>query len=118
MSDEVRRAKRAETTNAEPALTNEQIESEAAAELPDRQAMSLLDLNANLDLNLDVTAPVDAAVAANANAAAPIDASVSANVLSADSVSGSAAPQETLITQNLDGTATATAPQTSDVTQS
>ena len=42
--------------------------------------MSLLDLNVNLDLALDLAAPIDAAVAANANVAAPIDAAVAANV--------------------------------------
>ena len=47
--------------------------------------MSLLDVNADLDLALDIAAPIDAAVAANANVAAPIDAAVGANVLSFDS---------------------------------
>jgi hypothetical protein len=38
-------------------LTSEELEAQDAAELPDREAMSLLDLN--------VAAPVNAAVAAN-----------------------------------------------------
>ena len=42
----------------------------------------ILDLNADLDLALDAAAPIDLAVAANANVAAPIDAAVGANILS------------------------------------
>ena len=39
----------------------------------------------NLDADLNLAAPIDGAVAANANVAAPIDASVAANVGSIDS---------------------------------
>ena len=67
-------------------ISREEMEAQAGAQLPDKEAMSLLDVNVDLDLSLDLAAPVDAAVAANANAAAPIDASVAANVLSIDSV--------------------------------
>ena len=48
-------------TNATPSepteLTTDELEAQDASELPDREAMSLLDLN--------VAAPVNAAVAAN-----------------------------------------------------
>jgi len=44
---------------------------------------ALLNLDVDVNAALDIAAPVDAAVAANANAALPIDAAVSANVLAA-----------------------------------
>ena len=98
-------------------LTPEEMEAQSAAELPDKEAMSLLDVNADLDLALDLAAPVDAAVAANANVAAPIDAAVSANILSPDSTSIAIAEQDSVIIQDLDGTAEATAIQESDIDQ-
>ena len=99
-------------------LTPADLEAENVAALPDREAMSLLDLNANLDLALDIAAPIDAAVAANANVAAPIDAAVAANVLSVDSEAQALADQDSLISQDLDGTATATAIQDANLDQS
>ena len=66
------------STQAE--LSADEVEAQGGAELPDKEAMSLLDINADLDLALDLAAPIDAAVAANANVAAPIDAAVAANV--------------------------------------
>jgi hypothetical protein len=98
-------------------LTEEELAAEGASELPDREAMSLLDLTVDLGLSADIAAPIDAAIAANANVAAPIDAAVSANVLSVNSVSMASADQDAAITQNLDGVATATAPQTSVIEQ-
>jgi hypothetical protein len=99
-------------------LTSEELEEQQAADLPEREAMSLLDINANIDLALDLAAPVDAAVAANANVAAPIDAAVSANVLSVGSTSVASADQDSIIMQSLDGEATATAIQDADIDQS
>ena len=113
-------------------LSREEMDAQDATALPDREAMStlnpdpslpalpdaaLLDVDANLDLALDVAAPIDAAVAANANVAAPIDAAVSANVLSADGTSVAQAPQDSLVSQSLDGEANATANQTAAVGQ-
>jgi hypothetical protein len=99
-------------------LSADEIEAQQASELPDREAMTtLLDLDAQLDLALDLAAPIDAAVAANANVAAPIDAAVGANVLSNASVAGASADQDAPITQSLDGVANATATQTSDIDQ-
>ena len=66
-------------------LSPEELAAETGAALPDKEVISLLDLNADLDLALDAAAPIDLAVAANANVAAPIDAAVGANVLSAGS---------------------------------
>ena len=100
------------------ALTPEEMEGQDAAAIPDREAMSLLDLNADLDLALDIAAPIDAAVAANANVAAPIDAGVGANVLSVDSDAVASAPQDSIIMQDLDGEATASAIQDATVDQS
>ena len=99
-------------------LSPAEVEAQAGAALPDKEAMSLLDVNADLDLALDLAAPVDAAVAANANVAAPIDASVAANVLSFNSVASASADQDSVIIQNLEGTAVATATQDADIDQS
>jgi hypothetical protein len=101
----------------EQGLSDEEIGEQQASDLPDREAMSLLDINANLDLALDLAAPVDAAVAANANVAAPIDAAVSANVLSVGSASIASADQDSIIQQTLEGEATATANQDADIDQ-
>ena len=99
-------------------ISPDEIEAQTGAALPDKEAMSPLDVNADLDLALDLAAPVDAAVAANANVAAPIDASVAANVLSFDSVASASADQDSVILQNLDGTAVANAIQDADIDQS
>jgi hypothetical protein len=98
-------------------LTPADLEAESVAALPDREAMSLLDLNADLDLALDIAAPIDAAVAANANVAAPIDAAVAANILSVDSEATAVADQDSIIIQDLDGVAIATADQDATVQQ-
>ena len=99
-------------------LTEEEIKAQEASELPDKEAMSLLDVNVDLDLALDLAAPIDAAVAANANAAAPIDAAAAANVLSVNAVASASADQDSVILQNLEGEATATAIQDADIDQS
>ena len=99
-------------------LSSDEVQAQGGAELPDKEAMSLLDVNANLDLALDLAAPVDAAVAANANVAAPIDAAVAANVLSFDSVAAASADQDSVVVQNLNGEAIATATQDADIDQS
>ena len=98
-------------------LSAAEIEAQSGAALPDKEAMSLLDLNLDLDLALDLAAPVDAAVAANANVAAPIDAAVAANVLSFDSTAVASADQDSIIVQNLTGEAVATATQDATIDQ-
>lgn len=60
-------------------LTAEELEAQEAAELPDREAMSLI----------------------NANLAAPINAAVAANVLSDNSVAYANAQQTGDITQKI-----------------
>src|ERR687894_1420319 len=118
-------------TETNPGLSAAELESQDVTAVPDREAMSLLDglnptsllntslLNLDVDLALDadVAAPIDAAVAANANVAAPIDAAVAANVASVGSVAMASADQDSIIVQDLDGVATATADQNVDLTQ-
>jgi hypothetical protein len=99
-------------------LTPEEMDAQDGAQLPDKEAMSLLDISADLDLALDLAAPIDAAVAANANVAAPIDAAVAANVLSPGSIASASAEQDSVIIQDLDGVAEATATQDADIDQS
>lgn len=108
-------------------LDREELEAQGGAQVPDKEAMSLLDpivdqtslLNLDVDVaaDLDAAAPVNAAVAANANVAAPIDAAVSANVLSPDATSAAIADQSSVIAQDLDGEAVAVADQTSGLEQ-
>jgi hypothetical protein len=110
-------------------LSPEELHAQDGAALPDREAMStldptsaldgtaLLDLDVDVDAALDIAAPVDAAVAANANAALPIDAAVSANVLSPDATSVASAGQDSIVVQDLDGTAIATGDQASTIEQ-
>ncbi len=112
-------------------LTAAELESQDATAVPDREAMSVLDaldpaallgtsllnVDVDVDLDADVAAPIDAAIAANANVAAPIDAAVSANVLSVDSDAAALADQDSLVAQNLDGTAVATAIQDAGIDQ-
>ncbi len=99
-------------------LSPEELAAETGAALPDKEVISLLDLNADLDIALDAAAPIDLAVAANANVAAPIDAAVGANVLSSGSTAQALADQGVLIDQGITGEAVATAPQDSTIDQS
>ena len=98
-------------------LSEEELAIESAADLPDREAMSLLDLNVNLDLALDTAAPINAAAAANINLAAPIDAAVSANIGSVDSTSIAMSNQDSTIIQDMDAVSQATADQSSLIDQ-
>jgi hypothetical protein len=99
-------------------LSPEELAAETGAALPDKEVISLLDLNADLDLALDAAAPIDLAVAANANVAAPIDASVGANVLSVGSTAQALSDQGVMIDQGITGDAVAHAPQDSTIDQS
>ena len=98
-------------------LSPQELAAETGAALPDKEVISLLDLNADLDIALDAAAPIDLAVAANANVAAPIDAAVGANVLSVDSTAQALADQGVLIDQGITGEAIANAPQDSTIDQ-
>lgn len=99
-------------------LSPEELAAEGGTALPNKEVMSLLDLNADVDLALDLAAPVDLAVAANLNVAAPIDAAVGANILSFGSEATALADQQVLIDQGITGEANATSDQTSGITQS
>ena len=98
-------------------LSPEELAAETGAALPDKEVISLLDLNADLDVALDAAAPIDLAVAANANVAAPIDAAVGANVLSVGSTAQALSDQGVLIDQGITGEAVAHAPQDSAIDQ-
>jgi hypothetical protein len=108
MSDDLQRVSKDQ--ELEPVSMGE-IEAEDATALPNKEVMSLLDVNANVDLGLDLAAPVDLAVAANLNVAAPIEAAAAANVLSANAEAVAVAQQAGTIDQTISGSAEATAPQ-------
>src|ERR671928_472452 len=114
MGDEIERVPKDEELER---VSMEEIEEEGAVPLPNKEVMSLLDVNANVDLGLDLAAPVDLAAAANLNVAAPIEAAASANVLSPDAVAVGEAQQQGTIDQGITGSATATAPQHAHVAQ-
>src|SRR5204863_1292872 len=98
-------------------VSMDEIEAEGATALPNKEVMSLLDVNANVDLGLDLAAPVDLAAAANLNVAAPIEAAATANVLSPDAQAVGLAEQQGTLDQNISGSATADAPQHAAVEQ-
>jgi hypothetical protein len=98
-------------------LSPEEIAAESGSALPAKEVMSLLDLNANIDLLLDLSAPVDLAIGANANIAAPVNAAADANVLSTGSESQAGAVQLGAVHQGITGDATATSGQTSSIAQ-
>src|SRR3954470_12884302 len=102
----------------EQGLTAEELGAQGATALPDKEVVSILDLNADIDLAIDAAAPIDLAVAANANVAAPIDAAVGANVLSVDSTAQALSDQGVIINQGITADATAHAVQDSDLDQS
>ncbi len=77
----------------------------------------LLNVNVDLAAQADIAAPINGAVAANANVAAPIDAAVAANIGSIDSDAFAVAQQDAIISQHIDGEATASADQQSDLRQ-
>ena len=86
--------------------------------LPDKEVVSILDLAADIDLAIDGAAPIDLAVALNANVVAPIDAAVSANLLCDGSSSQALADQGVMVTQTVDADAIATGIQDSTIDQS
>ncbi|MFZ6005592.1 MAG: peptidoglycan-binding protein [Actinomycetota bacterium] len=98
-------------------LSRTDLDGEVGSALPPKEVLSLLDVNLDLDLALDLAAPIDLAVAANANVVAPIDAAVAGNILSALSEATALADQDATIEQTLSGEAIADAPQTSVIDQ-
>jgi hypothetical protein len=98
-------------------LSDDELNAQAGTALPDKEVASVLDLNADLDLDIGAAAPIDLAVAANANVAAPIDAAASANILSAGSESQALADQGVIIEQGITADAAADSAQDSTITQ-
>ncbi len=98
-------------------VSAEELAAESVTALPAKEVMSLLDLNANLDLALDTAAPINLAIGANANIAAPIEAAVNANVLSPLSSSEALSNQGAEIHQGVVGNAEATSHQGSTIAQ-
>ena len=92
--------------------------SEGITALPDKEVVSILDLAADVDLAIDGAAPIDLAVALNANVVAPIDAAVSANLLSDGSSAQALSDQGVQVTQTVDADAIATGLQDSTIDQS
>ena len=66
MGDELERASKDQDLEQ---VSMDEIEAEGATALPNKEVMSLLNVDANVDLGLDLAAPVDLAIAATANAA-------------------------------------------------
>ena len=99
-------------------LTPEELVSEGVTPLPDKEVVSILDLAADVDLAIDGAAPIDLAVALNANVVAPIDAAVSANLLSDGSTSQALADQGVQVNQTIAADASATGIQDSTIDQS
>src|SRR6476469_9510249 len=98
-------------------LSEAELAAEDGVALPDKEVVSILDLNADLDLAIDAAAPIDLGVAANANVAAPIDASASANLLSAGSTSQALGDQGVLLNQGINADAIAHSTQDSTIDQ-
>ncbi|MDG4666318.1 peptidoglycan-binding protein [Mycobacterium sp. 236(2023)] len=98
-------------------LSPEELMAESAIALPDKEVVSILDLNADVDVALDAASPIDLAAAANLNVAAPIDAAAGANVLTYGSGSQATVDQGTSIEQMLDADAYATSTQASGIDQ-
>src|SRR3954447_21223641 len=99
-------------------LSPEELAAEGIVALPDKEVVSILDLAADVDLALDGAAPIDLAVALNANVIAPIDAAVSANLLSDGSESQALADQGVQLNQTVTADAVATGLQDSNIDQS
>src|SRR5919106_2812323 len=114
MGDDIQRVSKDQALES---VSMQEIEAEDATALPNKEVMSLLDVNANVDLGLDLAAPVDLAVAANLNVAAPIEAAAAANLLSPDAQAVAAAQQTGSIHQGISGSADATAPQHAQIDQ-
>ena len=98
-------------------LSDEELAAETGTALPDKEVVSVLDLNADLDLAIDAAAPIDLAVAANANVAAPINAAASANILSFGSSAQALGDQGVILNQGIDADANATSTQDSGIDQ-
>src|SRR5918998_100609 len=104
--------------NQREPLSPGDLAGEGIVALPDKEVVSILDLAADIDLAIDGAAPIDLAVALNANVVAPIDAAVSANLLSDGSSAQAMSDQGVPVSQSIEADARATAVQDSTIDQS
>ena len=100
-------------------LSVAELEAESGAVLPAKEVLSvpLLDLTADINLALDLAAPIDLAIAGNANVVLPINAAVSANALSVLSTAQAGGEQAVGLDQFISGHAVAHGDQTSGIDQ-
>src|SRR3954447_6055349 len=98
-------------------LSAEELSAEGATALPDKEVVSILDLNADVNLAIDAAAPIDLAGGANANVAAPINAAAGANIDSFGSQAQALGDQGAAIDQHINADANATSDQTSGIDQ-
>lgn len=98
-------------------LSAEELAAQGVTALPDKEVVSILDLNADINLAVDAAAPIDLGAAANLNVAAPIEAGVGANVLSVGSVAEGVTHQGVSLDQGLHANADAHASQGSGIAQ-
>jgi len=104
-------------------LTPEELEAEVGIALPAKEVVSIIDVNADINVGIDAASPIDLSAGANLNVAAPIQAAAGANVLTYGSAADAMATHSTdggvVITQNMDTVdATATSLQDSGIDQS
>jgi len=98
-------------------LSPEELQAEIGIALPDKEVVSILDLNVDVDVLLDAASPIDLAAAAQLNVGAALDAAAGASVLAFDSTAHADVQQETMITQILHADAIAESNQVSDINQ-
>lgn len=104
----------------EKGLTLAELHAERAIALPDKEVVSVIDVNADINLAINAASPIDLAAAANLNVVAPIQASAGANVLTYGSDATATATHGdvgTVVNQYLGADATATSSQDSSIDQ-
>lgn len=101
----------------EKGLSPEELLAETVTGLPDKEVVSILDLNVDVDVFIDAASPIDLAAAAQLNVAAPIDASAAANVLSSNSGAQAENFQTASVDQVLLADAYAVSDQASEIIQ-
>ncbi|KRE29491.1 peptidoglycan-binding protein [Mycobacterium sp. Soil538] len=107
---------------ANQGLTPEELQAEVGIALPDKEVVSIIDVNADINVGIDAASPIDLSAAANLNVAAPIQAGAGANVLTygsgADATVTHSADGGVVIMQTMDNvTADATSVQDSGIDQ-
>jgi hypothetical protein len=115
-----------------PGLSPEELAAETGIALPAKEVVSIIDVNADINVGIDAASPIDLSAGANLNVAAPIQAAAGANVLTygsgAEATAGHSAPLVTddgpvygggvIITQDMLGvSADATSDQVSGIDQ-